>query len=325
VSAADRCGRGRVPQRRRLRRDLHDGLGPVLTGVVLNAEAALRLVRSDPGRSEALLGDLRDQATGALEDIRRLGALHEYAMVLSRRADGSPLSVTVRAAGPLDDLPAAAEVAAYRIVTGALTNITRHSTAACAVVSLTAGDGELHAAVHDDGTSAGTGSPAGVGLTSIRERGRAGRALHNRAGPHRRLAAGPGLEGSVVTLGIVVADDHAVVREGIRALLSAVDGYELVGDAGTGSEAVRAAVTLRPNVIVVDAAPGGQRPVPGPHPREREVLGLIATGLSNGAIATRLSLAPNTVGNHISNIFAKLRMAGRAEAIVRARSAGLGN
>jgi DNA-binding NarL/FixJ family response regulator len=213
-----------------------------------------------------------------------------------------------------------------------------------------------------------------------------------------------------VTLRIVVADDHAVVREGIRALLSAVDGYELVGDAGTGSEAVRAAVTLRPDVIVMDIQmpgmtgieatreisrvapevgvlmltmfeddesvfaamragargyvlkgaaptdmiraiaavaageaifgtgvarralayltaprPADSGPFPELTPREREVLGLIATGLSNGAIATRLSLAPNTVGNHISNIFAKLRVASRAEAIVRARSAGLGN
>jgi signal transduction histidine kinase len=175
----------REEERRRLRRDLHDGLGPVLTGVVLNAEAALRLIRTDPGRSESLLGDLRDQTTGALEDIRRLvyelrppaldslgllGALQEYAMVLARRADGAPLRVTVEADTPLGDLPAAAEVAAYRIVTEALTNVTRHSTAEAAVVALAVRDGELHAAVHDDGVNAGTGITPGVGLTSIRER-----------------------------------------------------------------------------------------------------------------------------------------------------------
>jgi signal transduction histidine kinase len=175
----------REEERRRLRRDLHDGLGPVLTSVVLNAEAALRLVRADPARSEALLGDLRDQTTGALEDIRRLvyelrppaldslgllGALQEHAMVLSRRSDGAPLSVTVEGGTPLGDLPAAVEVAAYRIVTEALTNVTRHSTADAAMVRLAVRDGELHAAVHDDGVNAGTGIQAGVGLTSIRER-----------------------------------------------------------------------------------------------------------------------------------------------------------
>jgi DNA-binding NarL/FixJ family response regulator len=59
--------------------------------------------------------------------------------------------------------------------------------------------------------------------------------------------------------------------------------------------------------------------------REREVLHLIAQGANNGAIADRLSLSPKTVGNHISNIFNKLQVADRAEAIVRARDAGLGH
>ena len=143
----------REEERRRLRRDLHDGLGPVLTGVVLNAETALRLVRADPARSEELLGELRDRTTGALNDIRRLvyelrppaldslglvGALEEYAMVLSRRADGHPSTVSDRRSDATGDLPAAVEVAAYRIVTEALTNVTRHSTATSAVVTLAA-------------------------------------------------------------------------------------------------------------------------------------------------------------------------------------------
>ncbi len=102
----------REEERRRLRRDLHDGLGPVLTGVVLNAEAALRLVDADPQRSAELITKLRDQTSGALTDIRRLvydlrppaldslglvGALEEYAMLLTRRADGQPLMITVQA------------------------------------------------------------------------------------------------------------------------------------------------------------------------------------------------------------------------------------
>jgi chemotaxis response regulator CheB len=55
-----------------------------------------------------------------------------------------------------------------------------------------------------------------------------------------------------VTVRIVVADDHAVVREGLRALLAAVPGYELAGTAATAPEAVRAAMTLHPNVLVLD-------------------------------------------------------------------------
>jgi DNA-binding NarL/FixJ family response regulator len=60
-------------------------------------------------------------------------------------------------------------------------------------------------------------------------------------------------------------------------------------------------------------------------PREREILGWIAQGHSNGAIAARLGLAPKTVTNHVSAIFSKLRVATRAEAIVRARKEGLGH
>lgn len=175
----------REEERRRLRRDLHDGLGPVLTGVVLNAETALRLVRTDPTRSEELLGELRDRTTAALDDIRRLayelrpptldslglvGALEEYAMMLSRRADGSPLAVEIDTPRPLGDLPAAVEVAAYRIVTEALTNVTRHSTATSAVVTLAGRGKQLQVSVHDDGVNVGNGWQPGVGLTSIRER-----------------------------------------------------------------------------------------------------------------------------------------------------------
>ena len=58
--------------------------------------------------------------------------------------------------------------------------------------------------------------------------------------------------------------------------------------------------------------------------REREVLGLIAQGYNNEEIARRLVLSPKTVRNHVSNIFSKLQVADRAQAIVRAREAGIG-
>jgi signal transduction histidine kinase len=175
----------REEERRRLRRDLHDGLGPVLTGVVLNAEAALRLVESDPSRSAELIIALRDQTSSALTDIRRLvydlrppaldslgllGALQEYAMLLTRRADGAPLAVSVRATTPIPVLPAAAEVAAYRIATEALTNVTRHSSASAASVTLAVEDSALIVAVHDDGVNISGAWQPGVGLTSIQER-----------------------------------------------------------------------------------------------------------------------------------------------------------
>lgn len=175
----------REEERRRLRRDLHDGLGPVLTGVVLNAEAALRLLPSDPARSADLLVELRTQTTAALDDIRRLvydlrppaldslglvEALREHVAVLSRREDAAPLQIGIDAPPNLPELPAAVEVAAYRIVTEALTNVVRHSSASAAVVGLSVYSGTLRIAIHDDGSNVGAGWQPGVGLTSIRER-----------------------------------------------------------------------------------------------------------------------------------------------------------
>lgn len=207
---------------------------------------------------------------------------------------------------------------------------------------------------------------------------------------------------------VVLADDHPVVRDGLSAMLSSVPGIEVVGTAATGREAVRAAVTQRPDVLVLDVqmpeldgvaaareiartapavavlmltmfddddsvfaamragargyvlkgatqgeivraihavaageaifGPGVARrvlgqlagtavpadPFPELTPRERQVLELLAGGLSSSAIGDRLGLAPKTVTNHASAVFAKLQVSGRAEAVQRARRAGLG-
>jgi DNA-binding NarL/FixJ family response regulator len=208
-------------------------------------------------------------------------------------------------------------------------------------------------------------------------------------------------------LTVVLADDHPVVRSGLRALLSSVDGITVVAEATTGREAVDETVKHRPDVLLVDlqmpdlngiaatrevlqsapevavlvltmfhddesvvsamragargyilkgagqedivravrgvaageaifgqnvahrvldllATPRTAEPFPDLTVREREVLDLVAAGLGNAVIARQLHLAPKTVSNHISAIFAKLRVVDRAAAIVRAREAGLG-
>jgi DNA-binding NarL/FixJ family response regulator len=208
---------------------------------------------------------------------------------------------------------------------------------------------------------------------------------------------------------IAIADDHPVVRDGLRALFASMPDVDLVAEATTGQEAIRAAVTVSPDVLVMDLrmpdldgvaattqitkvapavavlvltmfdddesvfaamragargylvkgatqaeisqaiasvagggvifGPGvarrvleyfatppnrGRDPFPDLTRREQDVLDLIGAGLPNATIAHRLGLAPKTVGNHISSIFAKLQVATRAEAIIRARDAGLG-
>ena len=212
------------------------------------------------------------------------------------------------------------------------------------------------------------------------------------------------------TIRVLVADDHVVVREGLRAVLGSEPDMEVVGEAATGKEVVERAAELRPDVILMDiqmpgingieatrrildvnpkigvvvltmfeddnsvfsAMRAGARGyvLKGAHPseilkvlravaggeayfgpeiarrlmsffsapkpaspeeafpeltaREREILDFIAQGHTNAKIAQRLYLSPKTVGNHISHIFTKLQVADRAQAIIRAREAGLG-
>ncbi|MCC6191293.1 MAG: response regulator transcription factor [Anaerolineales bacterium] len=206
---------------------------------------------------------------------------------------------------------------------------------------------------------------------------------------------------------ILIADDHPVFRYGLRALLGAEPGTEVIGEAATGEDAIALAERLQPDVILMDlnlpgingleatrrilaaqahiailvitmfdddslfaamragargyilkgtegeetlhavravargeavfspavaqrlmqyfgaSRPAASTPFPELTDREREVLALIAEGYTNTAIAERLVISPKTVRNHVSNIFGKLQVAHRAEAIVRAREAGL--
>jgi DNA-binding NarL/FixJ family response regulator len=212
------------------------------------------------------------------------------------------------------------------------------------------------------------------------------------------------------TIRIVIADDHPVFRYGLRALLSAEPGNEVVGEATTGAEAISLATTLLPDILLMDlnmpdvngieatrqiaqlvpqvgilvvtmvddddsvfaAMRAGARgyllkgaegdetvraihavshgeaifspaiarrliqffnsppPVATPQvfpeltEREHELLALLAQGYTNAAIAEQLTISPKTVRNHVSHIFAKLQVAGRADAIIRARDSGLG-
>jgi signal transduction histidine kinase len=172
----------REEERRRLRRDLHDGLGPVLTGIAFRADAAGNLLRADPERAGALLRELRASATDAIGDVRRLiydlrpAALDELGLVgaLRRHAeqlDGGCPRVAIHAPESLPPLRAAVEVAAYRIAVEALTNALRHADAnrVDVRVSCCRSPEGLTLAVTDDGPGAREWV-AGVGLTSMRER-----------------------------------------------------------------------------------------------------------------------------------------------------------
>jgi signal transduction histidine kinase len=179
----ERLVAAREEERRRLRRDLHDGLGPILTAVTLKADAARSALATAPDRSDGLLAELRSDAKQAIGDLRRviydlrpaaldelglLGALGQQVDRFSRQG----LLVALEAPRALPVLPAAVEVAAYRIVTEALTNIARHAHAQHVSITV-AIDGGLCVAVQDDGTPSmanGDRWRPGVGLLSMAER-----------------------------------------------------------------------------------------------------------------------------------------------------------
>jgi signal transduction histidine kinase len=174
---------GQEEERRRLRRDLHDGLGPTLTGMAYKIDAVRNVLAADPGRADALLAELRATTAGAIDDVRRVvyglrppsldelglaGALRQQAERLS--GGGRALEVVVDAPSPMPRLPAAVEVAAYRIAVEAITNVARHATADRACVRLAVEADELRVTVTDDGAGAGPAWQAGVGLTAMAER-----------------------------------------------------------------------------------------------------------------------------------------------------------
>jgi signal transduction histidine kinase len=167
----------REEERLRLRRDLHDGLGPALASVAWQAESARELVHADPPEAVLLLESTIEQAQSALTDIRRLvyglrpPALDELGLVgaLEQAVRPQQMDVTIEAPAVLPTLPAAVEVAAYRIVREALKNAVEHGRAGNCVVCL-ALDGHLRLTIGDDGQGLPEVVTPGVGLVSMRER-----------------------------------------------------------------------------------------------------------------------------------------------------------
>lgn len=176
----ERLVTAREEERRRLRRDLHDGLGPLLASLTLKLDATRNLLARDPHAADALLLDLKAQTQGAIGDIRRLvyalrpPALDDLGLVSALREqvqhyEGDGLRIVVEAPEHLPALPAAVEVAVYRIALEALTNVVRHARAHTCVIRL-ALNGVVRLDIVDDGVGLAAGHPAGVGLSSIRER-----------------------------------------------------------------------------------------------------------------------------------------------------------
>ena len=170
----------REEERRRLRRDLHDGLGPTLATLTLQAEAAHDLVTANPDKSQSLLNEIIAGLQSALADIRRVvyalrpPALDDLGLISAINVQAAQyttdrLAVQVDLPEQIPALPAAVEVAAYRIVQEALTNVVRHAQATTCVLSLAIKD-MVHLEIHDDGQGIAETRRAGVGLNAMHER-----------------------------------------------------------------------------------------------------------------------------------------------------------
>ena len=179
----ERIVAAREEERRKLRRDLHDGLGPTLAGVGIKLDLARRGVRDDPAATEVLIDEARAEVRAAIADIRRMarelrpptldalgleGAVRQQAAGLASQPGDGPV-IIVDVPEPLPALPAAVEVAAYRITVEALLNVVRHAAARKCEVRLALGVDELEVDVTDDGLGVEAGA-TGVGTRAMRER-----------------------------------------------------------------------------------------------------------------------------------------------------------
>lgn len=169
-------------ERRRLRRDLHDGVGPTLASLSQRIDTAADLINTNPKASIQLLKELKGQVKNTVADIRRLvyalrpPVLDEFGLFSAIREHVAPytgpngIEVTFDCTDPMPPLPAAVEVAAYRIALEAFTNIINHARATSCQIKLKAENDYLSLEISDNGKGISADMRAGVGLSSMRER-----------------------------------------------------------------------------------------------------------------------------------------------------------
>ncbi len=183
--ARERLVTAREEERRRLRRDLHDGLGSQLSALAIQAAALRSQINRDPAGAAIIANELRTELKASVAEIRRLvhglrppsldelglvGALRERARRFEGPVEGGSLHVIFDAPADLSTLPAAVEVALYRIMEEALTNVVRHAAASRCTVHLYVADRAVRLSIADDGVGLPAGAAAGIGLGSMRER-----------------------------------------------------------------------------------------------------------------------------------------------------------
>ncbi len=173
----------REEERRLLRRNLHDTIGPTLAALNLRSNALRKQIESDPPAAAQQMDELREQIRSVITDIRRVvynlrpPALDELGLVSAIREQARQFSVDlfqvfVDAPESMPPMNAASEVAAYRIVSEGLTNVVRHANARKCWITLAYDHDALRVEILDDGIGMSMDGTMGVGLQSMRQRAR---------------------------------------------------------------------------------------------------------------------------------------------------------
>ena len=260
-------------ERNRIAREMHDVLAHSLAGLSMQLQA-IRAVAAAEGASTSITGPIDRAAELAREGVQEaraaVGALRapkQYGLDdLQDLVAGFPGQADLRVSGQPQRLSPDAGHAIYRAVQEAMTNTARYATGSAIDVEVTWGPAQLRVRVRDHGLPDGSSALGGQGKRHRnREHGRPGRGRRRKADgrtyPERLRLAGPGnrsrgrrtrQRGGRVTIRVLVADDQAVVRQGVVLLLSTSADIEVAGEASDGQEALRLALDLKPDVALVD-------------------------------------------------------------------------
>ena len=255
-------------ERRRIARELHDVVSHAVTLVAVQSEAGQAVIERDPEAARRSLEAIGDASREALVELDRMlhvlrdperdqvareaGLERIPALVDGARSAG--LAVEVVSEGQPSALPSETEACAFRVVQEGLTNALRHAPGSRVRIRLQHSDVGLDVAVESTGRRrASSYGGSGRGLAGLRERVVSlGRRAGDAGGGQRRLHAARQPAGSSPVIRVVVADDEALVREGLAAIVSTDPGLEVVETAADGASAVAAVRRCAPDVVLMD-------------------------------------------------------------------------